>query len=113
VRLSGLQAFVIMAMVSISSIVTRFLPFLLENQLQKGGGKQTIAFLSRVLPYSAIGMLVVYCFKDVVWSAFPFGMPEVISAFAVGAVFLKWRNTLWAIGSGTVLYMILVQAVFV
>ena len=57
--------------------------------------------------------MVVYCLKDVdVWSG-SHGLPEII-AVAVIVVLHWWKgNSLLSIGAGTVLYMALVQAVFV
>ena len=59
-----------------------------------------------------IGMLVVYCFKSTSFLTWPYGLPELISgAFVVLAH--KWKhNLLLSIGGGTILYMVLIQAVF-
>ncbi len=70
-----------------------------------------IRHLGNVLPYAVIGLLVVYCLKDVPGSG-TYGLPEAIAILFI--VFLhKWKkNTLLSIGGGTVLYMLLVQMVF-
>ncbi len=70
-----------------------------------------IRHLGNVLPYAVIGLLVVYCLKDVPGSGI-YGLPEAIAILFI--VFLhKWKkNTLLSIGGGTVLYMLLVQMVF-
>ena len=92
------------------TFLTRALPFLLFPANKKTPG--FVSYLGRVLPYAIMGMLVVYCFKGVSLLAWPFALPEFIAgAFVVLAH--KWRhNMLLSIGGGTVLYMILVQAVF-
>ena len=72
-----------------------------------------INYLGKVLPFAMIGMLVVYCFKDVKPLAFPYALPEIIAALIVGATYLWKRNTLISVASGTVSYMLLVQLVFV
>ena len=80
-----------------------------------GGRKQTppyIAYLGRVLPYAIMGMLVVYCLKDISLLSKPFGMPEIISCVVVAALHVWKRNSLFSIGGGTVCYMLLVQLVF-
>lgn len=60
---------------------------------------------------AAIGLLVVYCFKDVASSG-TYGIPEILSALLI-IVLHKWKkNTLLSIGGGTALYMLLVQTVF-
>lgn len=62
-------------------------------------------------PAPAIGLLVVYCFKDVASSG-TYGIPEILSVLLI-IVLHKWKkNTLLSIGGGTALYMLLVQTVF-
>lgn len=71
-----------------------------------------IRYLGRVLPPAVIGMLVIYCFQDVVITQSPFGLPELIAAAVVVALHVWKRNNLLSIGVGTVLYMFLIQNVF-
>ena len=59
-----------------------------------------------------MGMLVVYCFKDVNFLATPHGIPELLGCVAVAVLHIWKRNTLLSIGVGTVFYMLLVQFVF-
>lgn len=66
-----------------------------------------------MLPYAAIGMLVVYCLKGVNLKASPYGIPEAISIVIVAVLHYWKENTLLSIGVGTVVYMTLVQIVFV
>lgn len=89
---------------------TRFLPFLLF-----GGKRKTpelITRLGKVLPCAIMGMLVVYCMKDVSILSAPYGIPELISCAAVAGLHIWKRNSLLSIGAGTVCYMLLVQLVF-
>lgn len=90
---------------------TRVLPFLIFP-----GNKKIpafVAYLGRVLPCCVMGMLVIYCVKSVNLFCSPFGLPELISILLVVIVH-KWKhNLLFSIVGGTIVYMILVQAVFV
>ena len=71
-----------------------------------------IQYLGRVLTPAVIGLLVVYCLRQTPVMEAPHGIPEGI-AVAVTALLHVWkRNNLLSIGVGTVLYMVLVQAVF-
>ena len=71
-----------------------------------------IVYLGKVLPSAIIGMLVVYCLKDVEFSAAPFGLPELIAAVSV-VVLQRWkRNSLISILVGTIFYMVLIRTVF-
>ena len=98
----------LIAVMALTTAALRFLPFLLFS-------KRTppfIEYLGRVLPAALIGMLVVYCLKDVRIDAAPHGLPELISALFVVALQAIKRNSLLSILGGTALYMVLVQAVF-
>ena len=99
---------VLVAVIAVVTIFLRFLPFLVIR-------KETppyISYLGRVLPPAIIGMLVIYCLKDVNPAAAPFGLPELISAVCVIALQVWRRNSLVSILGGTIIYMVLVQRVF-
>lgn len=99
----------IVAALAAATLITRFLPFILfpaDRETPK-----YIDYLGRTLPYATIGLLVVYCLKGVSVRVSPFGIPEAV-AVAVTALLHWWKgNSLLSIGAGTVLYMILIQAV--
>ena len=89
----------------------RAMPFLFFGG--KDGVPGKIASLGKLLPPAIMAALVVYCLKGVSWLAVPHGLPELISIAAVAALH-RWKgNVLLSIAGGTVLYMVLVQAVFV
>lgn len=90
---------------------TRFLPFWVFGEKRKT--PKIVTYLGTVLPYAIIGMLVVYCLKDVQIVSAPYGIPELIAGALVVVLHVWKRNTLLSIGGGTVCYMILVQLVFV
>ena len=103
-----MNAAVLVAVMSLVTILLRFLPFLIFR-------KQTpayITYLGRVLPPAIIGMLVVYCLKDITLTAHPHGLPELIAAVCVVVLQVWRRNALISILSGTVVYMLLIQTVF-
>lgn len=66
----------------------------------------------RVLPYSIMAMLVVYCLKGISFAKAPFGLPEMISVILVAVLHIWRRNTLFSIICGTICYMLLIQFVF-
>lgn len=104
---SGITLLVIAAV----TFVLRALPFMLFR-----GNKpvpQFISYLGKVLPFAVIGMLVVYCLKDVSVTSGTYGLPELIAILIIVLIH-KWKhNLLLSVGGGTVLYMLLVQFVFV
>lgn len=95
--------------VVLGTMTTRFLPFLIFPEAKTP--PRYITYLSTVLPYAVIGLLVVYCLKDAVFSSLH-GLPEGV---AISLIFFlhKWKkNTLLSIGGGTIFYMFLVQTIF-
>ncbi len=79
------------------------------------GNKKTpviIEKLGRVLPFAIMGMLVVYCFKEVTFTSIAGFLPQLIACLVVGILYVWKRNTLISIVCGTICYMILVQMVF-
>ena len=100
-------------MIAVIALVTaglRFLPFLLFRDSRKLPGWLT--HLGKVLPHAIMGMLVIYCLKDISFVSSPFGIPELLGCAAVVVLHVWKRNTLLSIGAGTVIYMVLVQLVF-
>ena len=105
-----LHAALIIAVAALVTVALRFLPFLIFGENRKT--PPLVAYLGQVLPYAIMGMLVVYCLKDVTLTAAPFGIPEAIGCAVVVLLHIWKRNTLLSIGAGTVCYMLLVQLVF-
>ena len=98
------------ALLAAATMLTRFLPFAVFSS-----GKpvpKLVSYLGRVLPPAIIGMLVIYCLKDVTPAAHPFGIPELLAAACVVGIQVWKRNSLVSILAGTAVYMALVQAVF-
>ncbi|BCJ94581.1 hypothetical protein acsn021_21500 [Anaerocolumna cellulosilytica] len=104
------ENFLFFGIISITTILIRFLPFLLFPENKKT--PKYIEYLGRVLPFTIIGMLVVYCLKDVSVISYPFGLPEALAILVIIILHVWKSNTLLSIGVGTVLYMILLQFVF-
>lgn len=100
----------IVAVAAIVTLLLRSLPFLIFTG--KRETPQYILYLSTVLPFAIMGMLVVYCLKDVSLISAPHGIPEFIAIAFVALLHLWKRNTLLSIFCGTVGYMLLVQLVF-
>lgn len=105
-----LHAVGIITVAALVTIGLRYLPFLIFGESRNT--PPLITHLGQVLPYAIMGMLVVYCLKDVQLTAAPFGIPEAIGCGLVALLHIWKRNTLLSIGAGTVCYMLLVQFVF-
>ena len=104
-----LHSLLIVAVMAGVTAVIRFLPFFIFR------GKNTPSFLlylGHVLPQATIGMLIIFCLKNVSFLGWSFGLPELI-CIALTAILHFWkRNTLLSILAGTISYMLLVQLIF-
>lgn len=105
------QSVITIVMVILGTVITRFLPFVLFPANKKP--PQYIQYLGQVLPAAVIGLLVIYCLKDVSFVSGSQGLPELISIAFIVLLFFWKKNTLACIVFGTILYMLLVQFVFV
>lgn len=100
----------VVVVASIVTMLIRFFPFAVF-----GGNKKrpaVIDYLADVLPYAIMGMLVVYCLKNVSLITAPHGLPELIACVLVVLLHLWKKNTLLSIIAGTAAYMFLIQVVF-
>ncbi len=110
-QLTASQTIIMILAIALGTMITRFTPFLLFPE--KKEPPKIILYLGKVLPPAMMGLLVVYCLKSISITSAPHGLPELI-AIAVIVLLHKWKNNvLLSIGGGTLVYMVLVQAVFV
>ena len=99
------------AVMSVCTFLTRVLPFLLFDR--GDSPPKLVLYLGRVLPPAVIAMLSVYCLKGISFAS-PVGWaPHLISVAVVVALHLWKHNNLLSIFGGTILYMVLIQVVFV
>ena len=104
------HSILIIVVATIITMATRFLPFLIFPGDKKM--PDIVVYLGKVLPCAIMGMLVIYCLKDVSFLSAPYGIPEILGCLAVAGLHIWKRNALLSIGVGTVFYMFLVQLVF-
>lgn len=105
--LTPIETLIIVILVALSSVITRFLPFIIFRKSNKSNS--FITYLGKVLPYAAIGMLVVYCLKNVNITVPSYGIPEAIAILCIVVLHYWKENTLLSIGAGTAIYMILIR----
>ena len=108
--LSTAGAVAAIAVMAIITFLTRALPFLLFDRGESP--PKLVLYLGRVLPPAIIAMLIVYCLRGVSFAAPGGWVPQLVSVAAVVILHLWRSNTLLSIFGGTILYMVLVQAVF-
>lgn len=101
---------IIIIVIAIVTLCTRALPFIIfpkDKPIPKN-----IIYLGKVLPYSIMAMLVVYCLKGVHIFTGSHGIPEIIG-ISIAIILHIWKeNTLLSIFVSTFIYMVCVQYIF-
>lgn len=102
------HSWALVAVVALTTICLRFLPFwVFRNNTPRG-----VLYLGKVLPGAIMAMLVVYCLKDLDPLGPSHGLPQIL-AVALVVLLHKWKhNTLLSIAGGTAFYMVLIQTLF-
>jgi branched-subunit amino acid transport protein AzlD len=108
--MNNLHTWGTIAVIALVTALLRFLPFIIFSDSKKT--PKFIKKLSRTLPFAVMGMLVVYCFKDVNFLSYSSVLPALIAGALVVGTYVWKRNTLISIAAGTIGYMLLVQLVF-
>lgn len=109
--LDTISSLIIIAAVAVATFATRaasFLVFPKDKEIPP-----TVKYIGTILPPAVIGMLVVYCLRSTQLFSYPYGIPELVACLVVIGLHAWRRNVLLSVGAGTILYMILVQMVFV
>ena len=95
----------------LASALLRYLPFIIFSN-----NKMLPDFLIRLgknLPLAAMGMLVIYCLKDVSFLSGTYGIPELISILMVVVLYRISKSNLVSIFIPTLFYLILVNVILV
>lgn len=109
--LSAPQALASIAVMAAVTFLTRALPFLLFDRGDHP--PRIVLYLGQVLPPAVITMLIVYCLKGISFATPAGWLPSALAGLTAVILHLWKGNDLLSIFGATVLYMLLVQAVFV
>lgn len=108
--MTGFRYAVMIGAAALGTMLTRFLPF-----IAFGGEKPApkyVQYLGRALPGAALGLLVIYCLKDVDITTGNHGIPVFTAMLLTVAVHLWKRKMLLSIAVGTAAYVLLINLVF-
>lgn len=108
--LDPITSFIVIIAAGATVFFTRAMAFLFFPDPQKT--PTWVLYLGQVLPFSVMGLLIVYCLRHINLLLPPRGLPEVIAVLFVAFIHLWKRNSFISMASGTALYMFLVQKVF-
>jgi branched-subunit amino acid transport protein AzlD len=93
------------------TFLTRALPFLLFGR--GGNPPRIVLYLGKYLPPAVIAMLIVYCLRGVSFGQAADWAPALIACVFTAVVHIWRKNNMLSIVGGTILYMVLIQVVFV
>lgn len=107
--LSSYQIWIMIGLITLGTMITRFLPFIIFPESKEP--PKFILYLSDTLPAATIGLLVVYCLKDVNFLEGRRGIPEALAILFIIIVH-KWKNNvLLSILGGTAFYVFLLHVI--
>ena len=101
----NLHTALLIGIMSLVTLALRALPFWIFTG--KRQVPQVILYLGQVLPSAALGMLVVYCMRDLNFTAASSGIYQLLACAAVVLAQCLKRNTIVSILAGTAVYMLL------
>ena len=104
------HALIVIFVMGIVTLATRIVPALIFGRGEKI--PDYIVYLGKVVPYTAMGLLIVYCLRDASLIEVPHAAPELIALAVVSATYLWKRNTIFSVVIGTAVYMLLTQIAF-
>ena len=108
--MTDIHAMLIILVIGLATLLTRILPVLIFGRGEKVPGY--IVYLGKVVPYTAMGLLIVYCLRDVSFLEGSHSLPEIIALAVVSISYIWKKNAILSVVIGTVLYMFLLQMVF-
>lgn len=109
--MSLIQQILTVGIAAVTNFVTRWLPF----RLFAGNGKSVAPFikgLGKFLPAAIMGMLVVYCYRNINFFGANHGLPEIIAGLLTVALHVWRRSMFLSLIGGTVFYILLVNFVY-
>ena len=101
------HAAIIILLMGLITAATRFLPEIIFGRKEQV--PDCIVYLGKVVPYAAMGLLVVYCLRDTPVMGPTHGLHEAAAMAVVIGSYLWRRNTTLSVVLGTAAYMLLVQ----
>lgn len=97
------------AAIGVVALVTwglRAFPFVLFGKRELPG---IAKYLGWILPPAIMTVLVIYCLRNTMFDAAPFGVPEIASCCLVILLQTLKKNMYLSIIAGTVCYMVLIR----
>lgn len=94
------------ALLFVSAVVTRYLPFLLKAFFERS---IVLCKVGYVLPSIIMVILIFHSMENVVWFNYPYGIPELVSLLVSAVMYVWRRNMLLAIVPGMAIYLTMIN----
>lgn len=83
---------------------TRLFPFALFSKKEP---PSILRFIEKYIPPMIMAILLIYCLKDVNFTTWPFGIPQLIALLITVTSYLWKGNSMVSIFGGTIVFMLL------
>ena len=103
------EQIITIAIAAVATMMTRFVPFIIFKNSAKT--PLSIKKIGNFLPAAVLGILVVYCYKDVVLSFDKTALVSILAGIVTAICHLWKRNMFLSIFVGTLIYMLLYSLV--
>lgn len=110
--MSFLERLITIGIAAITNFITRWLPFRLFAKDDNEKLSPFIYGLGAFLPAAIMGMLVVYCYRNINFFTGDHGLPDIIAGIITVIIHLWRRSMFLSLIVGTVSYIILVNWIF-
>lgn len=100
------HSFILVLVSALVTLTLRAAPFVIFGKKEM---PVIIKNIANILPPAIMGVLVIYCLKDAIYTISSNTICSLISVACVVLIHLFKRNTLLSIATGTIIYMILIR----
>ncbi len=104
------HTYLAIAIIAIVTALLRFLPALLFSRMERT--PRFVIRLGQDLPKAALGMLVVYCLKDLNFSSLQGYLPATIACVLAVVSYAIKKSSLFSVLLSTVTYMLIMNLVY-
>lgn len=110
--MSFTHSIIIIAIIATITFLTRATPFIFFGR-ENSKIPEPIIYLGKVLPPAVMSMLIIYCLNNISLIKYPYGIPEISCVILAIMLHLYKRNNFISIFVSTIVYMIMVQYIFI
>lgn len=100
----------IIAASAITTFIIRSVPFVFFSKRKL---PDLVKYYGRYLPFALMPLLVVFALRNIDIIHYPYGLAEIIASAVVIFLHFRFKKLFLSISVGTILYMFLIQIVFV